>query len=201
MSCSPFDLKDYVFGELAAQDARTLELHAAGCSGCREEIQRLRLTQSALLAVREVEIPRRIAFVSDKVFEPNWWHRFWHSGPQLGFASAAMLALAILTHGITRPAPQAPAPVAAAVDASVIEARVQTEVAKRLDAAVTQAVAQVEQRQGEKLAQAVAAAEKRFEFQRRADLATFEENYNVLFKMVKKIERDSYSIASVGAAQ
>jgi hypothetical protein len=200
MSCSPFDLKDYVFGELPAQDARTLEVHAASCSVCREEIQRLRLTHTALLAVREEEIPRRIAFVSDKVFEPNWWQRFWRSGPQLGFASAAMLALAILTHGITRPAPQGASPSAPA-NAAVIEARVQAEVAKRLDAAVARAVAQVEQRQGEKLTQAVAAAEKRFDFQRRADLATFEENYNVLFKMVKKIERDSYSIASVGAAQ
>jgi hypothetical protein len=111
-----------------------------------------------------------------------------------------MLALAILIHGVTRPVPPAPGP-AATPDAAVIEARLQAEVAKRLDAAVAQAVAQVEQRQGEKLAQAVAAAERRFDFQRRADLATFEENYNVLYKMVKKIERDSYSVATLGAAQ
>ena len=197
MSCSPFDLKDYVFGELSAQDARTLEVHVAGCSGCGEEIQRLRLTHTALLGVRDEEMPRRIAFVSDKVFEPSWWQRFWRSGPRLGFASAAMLSLAIFMHGVTRPAPQTPTP----VNAAIIEARVQAELAKRLDAAIGQAVARVEQRQDAQLAQAVAATEKRLEFQRRADLVTIGENYDVLFKKLKLIERDSYNIASNGAGQ
>ena len=40
---------------------------------CREELARLRLTLDALSTLREEEMPRRIAFVSDKVFEPRWW--------------------------------------------------------------------------------------------------------------------------------
>jgi anti-sigma factor RsiW len=198
MSCSPFDLKDYVFGELPAQDARTLEIHVASCSGCREEIQRLRLTHTALLGIRDEEIPRRIAFVSDKVFEPNWWQRFWRSGPRLGFASAAMLSLAILMHGITRPAPQT---TTAPVDVSVIEARVQDELVKRLDAAIEQAVSRAEQRQTEKLAQVVAASEKRQELQRRADLVTVAENYDVIEKRLMRMEREGYNIASNGAGR
>ena len=34
---------------------------------------RVRLTLDALSTLREEEVPRRIAFVSDKVFEPRWW--------------------------------------------------------------------------------------------------------------------------------
>ena len=33
------------------------------------------VTLDALSTLREEEIPRRIAFVSDKVFEPRWWQK------------------------------------------------------------------------------------------------------------------------------
>jgi len=38
MSCSSIDIKDYFFGELPAQDRRTLELHLASCPNCQEEL-------------------------------------------------------------------------------------------------------------------------------------------------------------------
>ena len=86
MMCSPFDLKDYFFGEL---ERRTAGVGRAAswttCAACREELAALSATRSAVLCMREEELPRRIAFVSDKVFEPRWWQKFLASGPQLGF--------------------------------------------------------------------------------------------------------------------
>ena len=109
MSCSPFDLKDYFLRELNPTDARRVEAHLKSCPGCREEMDRLRLTEAALSSLREEEIPRRIAFVSDQVFEPSplrrWWGAFWGSSARLGFAAAAMLSGAILFSAFTRPVP------------------------------------------------------------------------------------------------
>ncbi len=196
MSCSPFDLKDYVFNELRAQDARSVEGHIASCTGCREELDRLRLTHTALVALPDEEMPRRIAFVSDKVFEPGLWQRLWQSGPRLGFLSAAMLSFAILTHAVTRPAaPALPAP--AAMDAAAIERRVEAEVARRPPAAVEQVAAELVRQQLPQFVQIVQGAEKRIEFQRRADQLAVEENLKLLSGKLSRIERDSYSVASV----
>ena len=112
MNCSPFDLKDYFLQELPNPQRREVEGHLTRCQVCREELDRLHLTQAALFALREEEIPQRIAFVSDKVFEPSpwrrWWSAFWGSTARLGFASAAMLSAAILVSALNRPAPAAP---------------------------------------------------------------------------------------------
>ena len=103
MSCL-IDLKAYVLGEVTRQERGMVEDHVRGCQSCREELDRLNLTRSALDSLEDEEIPRRIAFVSDRVFEPRWWQTIWHSGPVMGFASAALLAGAILVHGFERPA-------------------------------------------------------------------------------------------------
>jgi anti-sigma factor RsiW len=99
MSCSPFELKDYFFGELDPPERDAVEHHVASCASCREELAGLTTMRAVLLSVPDEEPPRRIAFVSDKVFEPRWWQKLWTSGARLGFASAAMLALAIVLHG------------------------------------------------------------------------------------------------------
>ncbi|HWC99133.1 MAG TPA: hypothetical protein VG456_20375 [Candidatus Sulfopaludibacter sp.] len=136
MSCSPFDLKDYFLKELTDPQQRCeMEVHIAECRSCSEELDQLRFTEAALFTLREEEIPQRIAFVSDQVFEPSAWRRwlaaFWDSSARLGFASAAMLSVALVVFATTRPAP-APAPQAstmaasAAVDQADIERRVQT---------------------------------------------------------------------------
>ena len=178
MSCS-FDLKEYVLGEAAAEDRRAIEAHAATCADCRGEILRLRMTQDALLAVRDEEVPRRIAFVSDKVLAPNWWQRLWNSGPQLGFASAAVLAAAILAHGaLARPA-AAPAP-----DTAAVQAAVDREVAAKLDTAVTRAVAAALAANEKKTTELLAAAEKRYEFDRRADQVAAAANLEMLQKQM-----------------
>ena len=182
MSCE-VDIIGYVLGEASAVEREAVETHAASCERCRTEIQRLRITQDALLALREEEVPRRIAFVSDKVFEPSWWQRFWNSGPQLGFASAAMLAAAILVHGYTQPAPPAPPPTSVAK----LEALVEQEVARRLDSTVAKAVADVEARNQKKTLELLEAAEKKFEFDRRADQLANAANMEILMKQVNRM--------------
>ena|SRR5690348_8333152 len=181
MSCSPFDLRDYLLGELAESEHRQVELHARNCGVCHDELERLRITHSTLLALRDEEVPQRIGFVSDKVFEPSPWRRawqaFWGSAPKPGFASAAMLSAALVIFTFLRPA--VTAPVVASADAAKIEALV----SQRVAAAVGKAVADSEARQASRTAELVAAAEKRF----REDLqsvgheyAYLEKSYNVM---------------------
>jgi anti-sigma factor RsiW len=148
MSCSPFDLKEYFLKELSVPQAAEVEGHVHSCSGCREELERLQLTEAALFSLRDEEIPQRIAFVSDKIFEPSpmrrWFSTFWGSAGRLGFASAAMLSAAIVFSSVNKPAP-APVPgptviekVAAGPAPEEIQARIDAAVAKAVDQAVTQ---------------------------------------------------------------
>ena len=176
MSCSPFDLKDYFFGELPPRDRRTVDLHMASCPKCQEEIDALNLTQNALLMVRDEEPPSRIAFVSDKVFEPRWYQSLWNSGPKLAFASSAILAAAILVHGfeLNRSAPQA-----AQAQPSITEAQV----AARVEAAVRSAVAESEARQAVKLQQ-VLAQQKKLEFDYKAEMEQVSESFRFLRRSI-----------------
>src|ERR1017187_1321088 len=162
MTCSPFDLKDYFLRELPVPQQRQVEAHVKQCQPCREELDRLRVTEAALLCLREEEIPQRIAFVSDKIFEPSpwrrWWAAFWGSAARLGFASAAVLSAAIVVYAL-HPVGQTmgvhlavAAPPAPQIVLTVPEPDLQS----RIDAAVTKAVAQVEIRQDEKATELVA---------------------------------------------
>jgi anti-sigma factor RsiW len=129
MNCEKFDWKAYALGELAANERRELETHAAACEGCRVELAQVRLTVDTLSALREEEVPRRIAFVSDKVFEPRWWDVFLRPT----FAAALVLAAAIVMHGyLMRPA---------AMDQAAVQAQI--------NQAVTRAVAVVERQNAE----------------------------------------------------
>ncbi|HYL75621.1 MAG TPA: hypothetical protein VEU96_15515 [Bryobacteraceae bacterium] len=168
MTCSSVDLKAYFLGDIAPAEKGGVEDHVRACQGCREELDRLRVTQTALLSLEEEEIPQRIAFVSDKVFEPRWWQTIWRSGPAMGFASAAMLAAAILAHAYVRPVA---GPVQATVDTAQIEQRVEREVNARLEATVAKAVRESEAKQSQQFAQVMVASEKRFEAKRQDDLA------------------------------
>ena len=187
MSCSPFDLRDFVLNELADSERRQVETHVENCSACREELDRLGVTQAALLSLPDEEIPQRIGFVSDPVFEPTaarrWWRAFWGSPARLGFASAAVLSAAILVSALTRPVP---APVAAPAP-QVDMARVEAQFRERLDAAVAQASSAAETRQEEKTRKLLAALEERHGMELKAiqlaveqDLGRLEKRYNNL---------------------
>jgi len=136
MSCSPFDLRDYFFGELPDDERRQADLHIKSCLSCREEVDRLRSTQAVLLTVPDEEIPQRIGFISDRVYEPSpvrrWWQAFWGSAPRLVFASAAMLSVAIIVSATYRPA----TPVA-----NVDVVKLQADFTRQLNEAVVKAVA------------------------------------------------------------
>jgi len=131
MSCSSFDWKAYALRELDINDRRQAEAHAATCAECREELATFRLTLDALSTLREEEMPRRIAFVSDKVFEPRWWQIFLRPS----FAAACIIAAAILVHALVRPA---------AIDQAA------------LDQAVAKAVVVVEQRHAQQMSDVLA---------------------------------------------
>ena len=161
MSCSPFDLRDYFLKELPESEQRQVEAHVRNCQPCLEELDRLRLTEAALFALREEEIPQRIGFVSDQVFEPSpwrrWWAALWGSTARLAFASAAMLSIAILVaalHPVGQQIAVRPGP------PQIVKAAISdTEIQSRIDIAVAKAVAQVDARQTEKTKQLVAQLE------------------------------------------
>jgi hypothetical protein len=159
MSCSPFDLKDYFFEELGGAERKQVEAHVTACRACRDELRRLRLTGTTLLSLREEEIPRRIAFVSDPVFEPSpwgrWWSGFWNTPARLGFGSAALLSAALVVFALARPTPVAPvrlaqlpvtqqtAQTAPAIDEAAIQARIEQAADRAVAARTKQLVDEV----------------------------------------------------------
>ena len=148
-------------------------------------------THSTLLALRDEEVPQRIAFVSDKVFEPSWmrrtWRAFWGSAPRLGFASAAMLSAALVVFAFFRPA-ALPAP-------AINTAKIEQQVSERVAAAAAKAVAESEARQAAKTAELLRAAEQRYDAQRQVDmenvaqsLAVMQKRYNVRESLLARLE-------------
>jgi anti-sigma factor RsiW len=204
MNCSDFDSKGYALGELTASELRDAETHLASCETCRQEVAHLQLTVTALKRLPDREIPRRIAFVSDPVFEPSWWQRFWASGPKMGFAAASMLAGAIVLHGFAA-RPTLPAPAAQAVTEADVQARVKTEVERMLPAAVDERVkAQLQPAIAEMSAKLdgienrqLVRVNRQIEDQRRADLREmrgafelFEKRLNVMYLTAAKYGGD-----------
>jgi anti-sigma factor RsiW len=188
MSCSPFDLRDYLLDELGPADRRQVEKHVGTCTSCHEELARLQLTEAALRAVADEEIPQCIAFVSDKVFEPSPWRRawqaFWGSSARLAFASAAMLSVALVVVALHRPVPQPAGPAPAA---QVDPVRLQADFDQRLNGAVQKAVAESEARQTQKTTELIEAARKRDAFERQAFLLQVAQNFDVLRKKTNRL--------------
>jgi len=181
MSCklenSRPDWKAYTLGEMDVTARRDAEAHAANCPACQEEAAGLRITLDAMAVLREEELPRRIAFVSDKVFEPHWWQRLTRSFLRPSFAAAGVIAVAILVHAFVRPA-GGPVSPAAQVDVAAIEVqvaarvtaqieervaqKVQAQMAATVNSAVAKAVADTEKRDDQRAATLLAATERRY---------------------------------------
>jgi len=185
-TCHRFDeLRDYAFDELAAESRHSLEQHLAGCPACAAELDRLRLTTAALRLLPDREIPQRIAFVSDKIFQPSpvrrWLDGFWNSGARLGFASACVLATALVVSAWHRPAAVTnPAP--AIVQATAAPA----DLSKQIDAAVARSAAQISAQVRDEDARTLKAAldesERKHEQERRALMVAMGENLDFLQK-------------------
>jgi anti-sigma factor RsiW len=107
MNGAPHDLRDYLFDELNSAEKAEVEAWLSTSAQGREELDRLRLTNQALMSLPDEEIPQRIAFVSDKVFEPSPWARFssWLQleGPRFAFGMAAAMAVVFAGLWATQP--------------------------------------------------------------------------------------------------
>lgn len=179
-TCNRIDqLPDYVFDEVDAGSRASIRQHVAQCEACALELDRLQLTTAALRVLPDREIPQRIAFISDKVFEPSplarWFSAFWNSAPRLGFASACVLATALIVFALR------PAPTPAANDAPAA-----TDIAQQVNEAVSKVVTQVRAEDAKAAAQiteaALAASDLKHEREHRALMIAMEENLTVLQK-------------------
>ncbi len=166
-------LRDYAFGELPADRQPELEQHLGVCGECTLELDRLRLTTAALRALPDREIPQRIAFVSDKVFEPSpvsrFFAGFWNSASRLGFASACVLGAALIVSAYHRPVE---------VRTVVQAANTSTDVSQQVNDAVTKAVAQVKIED----AREIEAVGHKYEQQYQERMASVAENFEMLQK-------------------
>lgn len=194
MSCSPFDLRDYFLKELADPQQRLVEGHVKICQQCREELDRLRIAEAALFSLRDEEIPQRIAFVSDKIFEPSPWRRwlasFWGSSARLGFAAAAMLSVAVVVNAF-RPAPLVLRPGTTATVKTVSE----DEIRQRIQAAVDKAIPAIEARYAKRADEMVKAVEYRDQQERKRILALADAAYDRQQKEVYAAQMTAYNRA------
>jgi len=179
-TCERIDaVRDYAFGELPGEQRAGLEQHLAACGECAAELNGMRMTLASLRSLPEHEVPQRIAFVSDKVFEASPWTRFfagfWNSTARLGFASALLLTVAAVAVS-RRPVEVRPAPAGAA--AAVAAAAP----AQDLDAAVARAVARVRAEDSAALRTTLAAVEERHKLEHQALLTAVQENLDVMQK-------------------
>lgn len=164
-------LRDYAFDDQLPQaERRAMELHLAACGACVMELDQLRVTAAVLRTLPDREIPQRIAFVSDRVFEPSAFRRFWNSGARLGFASACVLAVALVVSAWHyRPAAE-------------IHTVVQTPSASEINAAVAKAVAQVRAQDAQMIQAAVQQSERKRDAEYSSQMIAIGESFNRLQK-------------------
>ena len=110
----------------------------------------------------------------------------------MGFASAALLALAVVSHGwLSRPsAAPLSVPKVATVDAAVVRALVAEEMGKRVNAPVAQGADAATT--SKLIAVALKEVERRAELDRAADRLTIEENFNLLRRLISRDQVASY---------
>jgi len=184
MPCANFDWKGFVLQEIPPAERRRMEEHLKSCAACRQEVEALGLTIVAVRQLPQQPIPRRLAFVSDPVFELPWWKRLWRMpAPVWGFAAACLVAAAIFAHGLLAPPP----PPVAQLDPAVLEKAVQAELEKQLPARVEAAVRTQLAPAVTQLETRLAAFEQRVEAERRADLRDVTAAFELLQKRVNNV--------------
>jgi anti-sigma factor RsiW len=203
------DLRDYAVGEIEADRQPALEQHLAACGDCTLELDRMRLTTAALRSLPDREVPQRIAFVSDKVFEPSpvsrWFAGFWNSSARLGFASACVLAAALVVFAYHRPADRAPV----VIQTANVDFSKQVGISDQINDAVAKAVAQVRaedsrmvQQTAEQMTKAaIEAANLKYEKEYQARMVAVEESFTVLQKRFSSSLIASNDFRESGAGQ
>ncbi|HYA18060.1 MAG TPA: hypothetical protein VEF06_11370 [Bryobacteraceae bacterium] len=168
------ELRDYAMGEGDRTAREAMAKHVAACGECAAEMKSLELTTAALRMLPEREVPQRIAFVSDRVFEQSaaskWFGGFWNSAARLGFASASVLAIALVIAAY-RPGASSPQQ-QVMIPASVSKG----DVDRAVNEAVAKAVAQVREQD----AAVLAAAEQKHEQEHKALMVTMGQNLDYL---------------------
>jgi anti-sigma factor RsiW len=174
-------LRDYAFDELAGNERRAMDEHIATCGDCAVELDRLRLTTAALRTLPDREIPQRIAFVSDRVFEPSAFARFWNAvlpSNRLGFASACVLALAMVVSAWHFSATSRPVEIRTVVQTASTPADPQ----QQISAAVAKAVAQVRVEDARMIQAALQESERKHDQEYRNQMVAIQERLMVLQK-------------------
>lgn len=184
MPCAEFDWKGFVLQEIGPEERRRMEEHLKSCAACRQEVEALGLTIVAVRRLPQQPVPRRLAFVSDPVFELPWWKRMWRMpAPAWGFAGAVVIAAAIFAHGLLAPLPAPPMRADAAEIRRLVEEELERQMPARVEAAVkaqiAPAAAQLEAR--------LAAFEQRVESERRADLRDVTAAFELLQKRINNV--------------
>jgi len=183
--CDRERLCDFAFDELAAPARAEMERHLAGCAACATELAQLQLTTAALRVLPDREIPQRIAFVSDKLFQPSpvvrFFSSFWNSGARLAFASACVLAAAIVFSAYRRPAETQSHP-QSVVTAGMTRDELSHEMDARINKAVSDAVARVHEEDARVTKAALESADRKAEQQRRELMVAMGEQMNTLQK-------------------
>lgn len=179
MSCTEWDVRDYFLGELPERERLEAGRHIRGCEECGAELHQLQLMRGALGEWRDEEPPRRIGFVSDKVFEPSpvrrWLGSFWLSGARIGFVSSAMLSVALVVSAFHQPAPTS-------IERPVLAAAPQPDIHRLVNEAVAKAVAETQGRQDAKTRELLAAAEEKHEMAERALNAKLAVSFDMMEK-------------------
>jgi anti-sigma factor RsiW len=180
-------LRDYAFDELPGAERAGMEQHLSKCGECAQELDRLRLTSAALRSLPDKEIPQRIAFVSDKVFEPSPFWRFWNSGARLGFASACLVALAMVVSAWhVAGAAKAPGEIR-----TIVQTAASNTSQEQIDQAVAQAVSKVRTDEAQMIRTAVEVSERKQQQQFLSQVVALQERFDVLKKKL------NYSYASL----
>ncbi len=184
MPCAEYDWKGYVLQEITPEERRKMEEHLKGCAACRQEVDALGLTIVAVRRLPQQPAPRRLAFVSDPVFEQPWWKRMWRTaGPAWGFAGALAIAGAIFAHGLLAPPPAAPARADAAEIRKLVGEELERQMPARVEAAVRAQIAPAAAQLEARLAQ----FEQRVEGERRADLRDVTAAFELLQKRINNV--------------
>jgi len=185
MPCADYDWKGFVLQEIPAAERRRMEEHLRSCAACRQEVEALGLTLVAVRQLPQQPIPRRLAFVSDPVFELPWWKRLWRMpAPAWGFAAACVVAAAIFAHALM--APPAP-PAVAQYDPAALEKAVQAELERQLPARVEAAVRTQIAPAMSQLETRLVSFEQRMQTERRADLRDVTSAFELLQKRINNV--------------
>ena len=164
-----------------------MEQHISRCGECAQELDRLRLTTAALRLLPDQDIPQRIAFVSDKVFEPSPFWRFWNSGARLGFASACVVALAMVVSAWhVAGAAKGPGEVR-----TIVQTAASVDKQAQMDKAVAQAVAQVRADETQMIRTAVEASKRKQEQQFLNQVMALQETFRCAEKEAELQLRES----------